>query len=67
LLRKPQYADVYLVLADLHAKRKDYQSQIQDLDIYLKLAPTAAGVDYVRKVREAAQQLAASSSSAPKN
>ena len=61
LLRRQQYADVYLVLADLHAKRKDYQSQIQDLDIYLKLAPTAAGVDHVGKVREAAQQLAASS------
>lgn len=62
LLRRPQYADVYLALADVHAKRKDYQSQIQDLDIYLKLAPTAAGADYVRKVRDAAQHLAASSS-----
>jgi len=65
LVRRPQYAEVYLVLADVHAKRKDYQSQIQDLDNYLKLAPTAPGVDYVRKVREAARQLAASSS--PKN
>lgn len=65
LLRRPQYADVYLVLADVHAKRKDYQSQIQDLDTYLKLEPTAQAADYVRKVREAAQQLAGSSS--PKN
>jgi len=61
LLRKPQYPDAYLVLADVHAKRKDYQSQMQDLDIYLKLAPTAQGIDYVRKVRAAAQRLAASS------
>ena len=61
LLRRAQYADVYLVLADVHAKRKDFQSQIQDLDIYLKLAPTAPGADYVRKVRSAAQRLAASS------
>lgn len=60
LLRRPQYPDVYLVLSDLHAKRKDYQTQIQDLDTYLKLAPSAAGIDYVRKVREAAQRLAVS-------
>ena len=57
LLRKPQYADVYLVLADVHAKRRDYQAQVQDLDIYLKLVPSAAGSDYVRKVREAAKRL----------
>lgn len=61
LLRRPQYADAYLVLADLHANRKDYESQIQDLDIYLKLAPAAAWIDDVRKVREAAKRLAASS------
>ena len=41
----PQYPDAYLVLADLHAKRKDYEFQIQDLDIYLKLAPTATEID----------------------
>ena len=64
LLRRQQYPDVYLALADLHAKRKDYQSQMQDLDIYLKLAPAAAGADYVHKVREAAQHLADAS---PKN
>jgi Tfp pilus assembly protein PilF len=66
LLRMSHYADVYLVLADLHARRKDYPSQIQDLDIYLKLAPTAPGADYVRKVREAAEHLAASSAQSQK-
>src|SRR5437867_7771084 len=53
LLRRPQYADVYLVLADLHARRRDYSSQVQDLDIYLKLAPSTPGIDQVRQVREA--------------
>lgn len=62
LLHRPQYVDVYLVLADVHAKRKDFQSQLQDLDTYLKLAPTSAGIYYVRKVRQAAQRLAAASS-----
>ena len=62
LLRKPQYADAYLVRADLHAKERDYQSQVQDLDIYLKLVGSGDGSDYVRKVREAAKRLAAESS-----
>jgi tetratricopeptide (TPR) repeat protein len=57
LLRKPQYPDVYLALADLHAKRKDYRAQVQDLDIYLELVPSSPGSDYVRKVREAAKHL----------
>lgn len=57
LLRKPQYPDVYLVLADLHAKRKDYQAQVQDLDTYLKLVPSSPGSDYIRNVREAAKRL----------
>lgn len=65
LLHRPLYADVYLALADVHRKRKDYQSQVQDLDTYRKLAPTADEAGYLRKVREAAQRLAASSS--PKN
>lgn len=57
LLRKPQYPDVYLVLADVHAKRGDYRAQVEDLNTYLKLVPSAPGSDYVRKVREAAKSL----------
>lgn len=57
LLRKPQYPDVYLVLADVHAKRGDYRAQVEDLNTYLKLVPSAPGSDYVRKVREAAKGL----------
>jgi tetratricopeptide (TPR) repeat protein len=57
LLRKPQYPDVYLVLADIHAKRKDYVSQVHDLDTYLKLAPKLPGIEYVRKIRDEAQRL----------
>src|SRR5256885_11814421 len=43
---------VYLVLADVHAKRKDYQSQVQDLDAYLKLVPSSAASADVRKDRK---------------
>jgi tetratricopeptide (TPR) repeat protein len=61
LLRRPQYPNVYLVLADVHAKRKDYQSQIQDLDAYLKLAPSSAASADVRKVRDTAKRLGSQS------
>jgi tetratricopeptide (TPR) repeat protein len=57
LLRKPPYPNVYLVLADVHAKRKDYQSQVQDLDAYLKLVPSSAASAEVRKVRDTAKRL----------
>ena len=56
LLRRPQYADPYLVLADIHARKGDYQSQVLDLDTYLKLAPKSASSEYVRQVRDAAKR-----------
>jgi tetratricopeptide (TPR) repeat protein len=62
LLRKPQYSDAYLVLSDLHGRRKDYQAQLQDLDTYLKLAPAAPGNEVARQTREAVRHLAATSS-----
>lgn len=64
LLRTPRYADVYLVLADVHAKKKDYQSQVQDLDAYLKLAPSSATSAHVRRVRDIAKQLSLQSAPA---
>lgn len=59
LLRKPQYAEAHLVLSDIHGRRKDYQAQLQDLDTYLKLAPSAPGNEGVRQTREAVRRLAA--------
>jgi tetratricopeptide (TPR) repeat protein len=63
LLRRPQYPDVYIVLADVHARRKDFASQVQDLDAYLKLVPSSATSADVRRVRDTAKRL--SSQSAP--
>ena len=57
LLRRPAYADAYLVLADLHGVRKDYRSLVQDLDTYLKLAPSGNGSETARRMRESAQRL----------
>jgi len=54
LLRRPKYADAYLVLADLHGEKRDYRSQMQDLDTYLKLAPSGPGSDIARRMSESA-------------
>lgn len=57
LLRSPAYPGVYLVLADVHARKEDYRSQVQDLDAYLKLAPSSAASADVRRVRGNAMRL----------
>jgi tetratricopeptide (TPR) repeat protein len=64
LLRTPTYAGVYLALADVHGRKKDYRSQIEDLDAYLKLAPSSAASADVRRVRENAMHLSAQSAPA---
>jgi tetratricopeptide (TPR) repeat protein len=61
LLRSPAYSGVYLVLADVHARKKDYRSQVQDLDAYLKLAPSSAASADVRRVRGNAMRLSSQS------
>ena len=61
LLRSPAYPGVYLVLAYVHARRKDYRSQVQDLDAYLKLAPSSAASADVRRMRGNAIRLVSQS------
>jgi len=36
LLRNPNFADAYLVLSNVAARKGDYRAQVQDLDVYLK-------------------------------
>jgi len=52
LLRKPAFAQAYLVLADVHASRKAYRSQLQDLDTFLALQPDGPERARVIQVRE---------------
>lgn len=54
LLRKPDFAAAYLVLADVEASRQNCRGQIQNLDAYLKLEPTGAVSAHVRRAREEA-------------
>jgi tetratricopeptide (TPR) repeat protein len=57
LLRKPDYAEAYLVLADVCARRHEYRVQIENLDAYLRLAPAGPANDKVRQVRVATLRL----------
>lgn len=59
LLGKPDFARAYTVLADVHGRKRDYGAEVQDLDAYLKLEPTGAESDRIRKIRDAAQRCAA--------
>jgi tetratricopeptide (TPR) repeat protein len=56
LLRNPNLANAYLVLADSFAQRQDYREQIQGLDSYLALEPTGQMSQRVQKARELAQK-----------
>jgi tetratricopeptide (TPR) repeat protein len=52
LLRNPNFARAYLVLADVCARRHEYQTQLENLETYLRLEPNGAEGARVRQVRE---------------
>jgi tetratricopeptide (TPR) repeat protein len=53
LVRNPNFARAYLVLADVYGQRQEYRQQVQDLETYLRLEPKGAEVERVRQAREA--------------
>ena len=57
LLRKPGFAEAYLVLADVYARRRNYREQLQDLEIYLRLEPTGPGSARAHQAREVALKM----------
>jgi tetratricopeptide (TPR) repeat protein len=59
LLRRPGFAQAYLVIADVYARRRDYRVQVQNLDAYLQLEPTSPASVRVHEAREAALKLLA--------
>jgi tetratricopeptide (TPR) repeat protein len=61
LLRKPEFALAYLVLADVYARRRDYPMRIRELDAYLKLDPSGPASERVRQARELTLQTQAQS------
>lgn len=60
LIRRPNFAEAYLVLADVNASRQNYREQIQGLDAYLRLEPTGPASQRVYHVRQLALGLLAS-------
>jgi len=61
LLRKPNFAQAYLVLSDACGRRHEYRAQLQDLDAYLKLEPNGPESEHVRKAREVVLRILAKS------
>lgn len=57
LLRRPGFAQAYLVLADVYAHRRDYRVQLQNLDAYLQLEPKGPASDLVHQAREVALRM----------
>jgi tetratricopeptide (TPR) repeat protein len=54
LLRRPGFAEAYLVLADVYARRRNYREQLQDLETYLRLAPRGLASARAQQAREVA-------------
>jgi Flp pilus assembly protein TadD len=52
LLRKPGFAQAYLVLADVYARRRNYHEQLQDLETYLRLEPRGPASARAHQARE---------------
>jgi tetratricopeptide (TPR) repeat protein len=57
LLRKPEFAEAYLVLADVSVRRHEYRVQIENLEAYLRFDPTGPASERVRQAREAALKI----------
>jgi len=55
LRRKTAFPEAYLLLADIHCREEDYQSIVNDLDEYLKLAPDGPASARAKALRESAQ------------
>jgi tetratricopeptide (TPR) repeat protein len=53
----PDNPPVYLLLANIHIQRKDYNALVRDLDDYLRLSPIGSEADQARKTRERVQAM----------
>jgi tetratricopeptide (TPR) repeat protein len=52
LLRSPANGEAYLVAAEIHADRRDYQAELNDLGMYLALRPNGSRRALVARIRE---------------
>jgi tetratricopeptide (TPR) repeat protein len=64
--RRADFAPAYLLLANVHIRRKDYSALVRDLDEFLRLDPNGQRSAQVRQMREQVQKkLSESASAAP--
>jgi Flp pilus assembly protein TadD len=56
---------MYLLLANIHVKLRNYPALLDDLNAYLKLVPTGASADQARQLRDKVEQALAKSQAAP--
>jgi tetratricopeptide (TPR) repeat protein len=56
LLRKADFPNVHLLLADIHCREKDFRSLVTDLNEYLKLAPDGPDSGWAKALRDSAQR-----------
>ena len=64
LRRKAEFPSVHLLLADIHGKKKEYESLVADLNDYLRLAPDGPASEWARNVRAAVERMIVESQSA---
>lgn len=61
---KPDFAQIHLLLANIHLKMRNYQALLQDLDHYLQAAPDTPEAVQARQMREQVTQLLSQGESA---
>ena len=61
---KPDQPAIQLLLADIHSHVRNYPALLDNLNAYLKLAPTGAQADKVRQARDQLQQQLANAQAA---
>jgi tetratricopeptide (TPR) repeat protein len=56
LLRKADFARAHILLADIHSREKDFDSLLNDLNEYLKLAPDGPDSGWAKALRDSVQR-----------
>jgi tetratricopeptide (TPR) repeat protein len=57
LLRKPDYAPAFIVLANVYGQKQAFQQQLEAMDKYLKLRPTGLMAERVKQARQKTQEI----------
>jgi hypothetical protein len=55
LLRKPDLVPAYILLANIHLRKREYPSVLKDLDAYLRLDPNGPLAERARQIRDQTQ------------